>query len=170
MKTNNDKNCDRHFYQILNRNIIQNTINEAKNSKRKRKNFNLHELNDSVQRFINVIEPDSYVRPHRHLNPPKIECFVVIEGNCTVVLFDDIGKINHCITIDRNINYGIDIKPGIWHTIISNQIGTILFEVKNDPYVPICQEDYPSWAPDENDLLHEDYFNELKQKIRNLIE
>ena len=35
-------------------------------SPRQRKNHNLHQESDLVQRFLNVLQPGTYVRPHRH--------------------------------------------------------------------------------------------------------
>ena len=40
---------------------------QAANSPRRRKNHNLHQESDLVQRFLNVLQPGTYVRPHRHL-------------------------------------------------------------------------------------------------------
>ena len=34
-------------------------------SPRRRKNHNLHQESDLVQRFLNVLQPGTYVRPHR---------------------------------------------------------------------------------------------------------
>ena len=60
-------------------------------SPRRRANHNLHpELADPVQRFLNAMEPGTYVRPHRHMAPePKWELFVVLDGE--VVVHDAAG-------------------------------------------------------------------------------
>ena len=39
---------------------------EARQHPRLRLNHNLHQEQDQVQRFLNVLQPGSYVRPHRH--------------------------------------------------------------------------------------------------------
>ena len=46
-----------------------------------------HEFDEHVQRMLNAVEPGSYVRPHRHVNPVKPEAFVVLRGSVLVVRF-----------------------------------------------------------------------------------
>ncbi|MGB7416110.1 MAG: WbuC family cupin fold metalloprotein, partial [Thermosynechococcaceae cyanobacterium] len=50
---------------------------------RLRKNFNFHDLPEVVQRFLNVMQPGTYVRPHRHLRSETengFEFFLVLQG------------------------------------------------------------------------------------------
>ena len=52
-------------------------------SPRQRKNHNLHQESDLVQRFLNVLQPGTYVRPHRHRREQSgagFECFVMLQG------------------------------------------------------------------------------------------
>jgi cupin fold WbuC family metalloprotein len=41
-------------------------------------NYNFHQAEDCLQRFLNAIEPESYIRPHRHINPEREEIFLLI--------------------------------------------------------------------------------------------
>lgn len=50
----------------LNQELLDNIANRARSSPRLRQNYNFHELSEKVQRFINVLQPGTYVRPHRH--------------------------------------------------------------------------------------------------------
>ena len=64
--------------EIIDRKILEVLTEEAQNSERKRKNKNYHEgESDPVQRMLNAFEPDTYVRPHTHLNPDKREVFII---------------------------------------------------------------------------------------------
>ena len=66
----------------------------ASASSRLRMNYNFHSsANDSAQRFLNVLLRGTYIRPHRHLVPPKFESFLVLEGEADVLLFDNDGRI-----------------------------------------------------------------------------
>ena len=56
--------------------ILTETSERAKASPRLRMNYNFHDLADPVQRMLNAIEPESYIRPHRHFNPAKMEFFL----------------------------------------------------------------------------------------------
>src|SRR5580658_9446982 len=63
-------------------------------SPRLRMNYNFHSgPADNPHRFLNVLLRGTYIRPHRHLAPPKSESFLVLEGMADVILFDDEGEI-----------------------------------------------------------------------------
>jgi hypothetical protein len=63
---------------------------EAAASPRRRKNRNFHPRDDHPgHRLLNAMQPDSYIPPHRHLDPNKDETFVVLRGSIGVVIFDD---------------------------------------------------------------------------------
>ena len=67
--------------KIITRHTLDELTKNAEREARKRKNLNLHEnLADSCQRLFNAVEPNSYIRPHRHTDPPKPECFIGIRG------------------------------------------------------------------------------------------
>jgi cupin fold WbuC family metalloprotein len=75
--------------------IINEKSDKAKTSKTKRCNHNFHKrYSDPIQRFLNAVEPDSYLRPHRHEDPDKTEIFLAIKGRVLIVEFDDNGSIS----------------------------------------------------------------------------
>ncbi len=150
---------------VLTRELVVELIDLARGSKRLRKNYNFHNLTDNVQRMLNAIEPDSYVRPHRHLNPPKVEMFILLKGKASVVIFDDQGEIMQCILLDGTNNKGVDVPVGAWHTIISLESGTVIFEVKDGPYIQADDKDFAKWAPEEGETGVQRYWNELKDKV-----
>jgi len=154
------------YFQLINQSLISETALNAQNSDRKRKNFNLHQLDDTIQRFLNAIEPESYVRPHRHMHPPKIECFIALKGSFTVVIFDDNGEILDTCVIGGKDNIGIDVKLGMWHTVFSNESGSVFFEVKEGPYNPMSDKDFAVWAPAENEAQSKDYWFKLKERVK----
>ena len=150
-------------YIVADQKLLDKLSEEASNSKRLRKNFNFHQLEDVVQRFLNALEPDTYVRVHRHLNPPKHECFMVIRGSFALILFDDIGNNPEVIILDQFSNRGIDLQPGIWHTVISLEKGSIFFETKDGPYNPLNDKDFAAWAPEEGTPESKELLNKWKK-------
>ena len=58
----------------------------------------------------------TYITSHRHRDPPKSESFLVLEGELAFFIFDDAGQITSTIILGRDA-VGIDIQPGVWHTI-----------------------------------------------------
>src|SRR5580700_9577920 len=63
-------------------------------SPRLRMNHNFHSgPSDNPHRFLNVLLRGTYIRPHRHANPPKSESFLVLEGAADVIIFDNDGAV-----------------------------------------------------------------------------
>ena len=127
---------------------------QAAASPRRRANLNLHPmLADPVQRFLNAMEPGTYVRPHRHVTPdPKWELFVAMSGAIAVLLFDDAGTVVERITVAANgAVRAIEVPAGAWHTVVVLEPGTVLFEFKQGPYAAVSDKDFAGWAPAEGD-------------------
>ncbi len=123
---------------------------QAKSSERKRKNFNYHPtFSDPINRMLNAVEPGSYIQPHKHENRDKREVFILIKGKMVVVFFDDEGKIIDHIILDNQENFGVEIPPSVWHTLISLESGTVVYEVKDGPYSPDDDKNFATWAPKE---------------------
>jgi len=77
--------------QCLNQELFDAVAAEARRSPRLRRNHNLHAEPELVQRFLNVMQPGTYVRPHRHLRPTPgegFECFLVLQGAMGLLLLD----------------------------------------------------------------------------------
>jgi len=121
----------------------------ASSEERLRKNFNFHtDLNDTLHRFLNAMEPGTYIAPHRHVNPDKEETVVILRGSLMIFLFDDTGKVTGRYLLNREKgDLGIDIEPGLWHCSVSLEPGTIIFEVKRGPFMPLADDCLAPWAP-----------------------
>ena len=77
----------------LDRALLDAVVAEAQRSPRRRMNRNFHPHDDHpAHRLLNAIEPDSYVRPHRHLDPLKDETILCVKGRLGCILFDDSGR------------------------------------------------------------------------------
>jgi cupin fold WbuC family metalloprotein len=126
---------------------------EARNSPRGRKNRNFH--SDDAQpghRLLNAIEPDSYIMPHRHLDPNKGETMVVLRGALGLVTFDDDGKVVEAVKVSAGgTPLGMDIPSGTWHTVFALEPGTVFLEAKAGPYLPLTADEKATWAPAEGD-------------------
>jgi cupin fold WbuC family metalloprotein len=122
----------------------------ASASPRRRKNHNFHPRDDSVcHRLLNAMEPDSYVPPHRHLDPEKDETFVVLRGRFGVVTFDDAGTVLGAQVLEPGATVGVTLPAGTWHSIVALAPGSVFLEAKAGPYVPLAGEEKAAWAPTE---------------------
>lgn len=98
------------------------------------------------------MEPGTYIQPHKHENPDKTEYFFALRGRIAVFEFDASGEIKDCIILDPNKgNFGIEIAPGTYHSLISLESGSVAFEVKKGPYELATAKDFAIWAPAEGE-------------------
>jgi cupin fold WbuC family metalloprotein len=141
--------------KILTASAITDLTAAAADSPRLRCNLNLHpQLSDPIQRLFNAIEPESYVRPHCHSDPPRWEVFVAIRGSAVVLTFDDSGAVSQRTVIGPSEPAAaVEIPGEVWHTVASLAPGTVLFELKPGPYSPLQDKDFATWAPAEGDPI-----------------
>jgi cupin fold WbuC family metalloprotein len=123
----------------------------AADTPRRRQHLNLHsDYADPCQRLFNAVEPGSYIRPHRHADPPKPEFFLAVCGRFVLLLFDDAGTVTRAVHLAPDGPYvAVDVPAGTWHTIVALEPGSVFFEAKPGPYVALSDKDFPSWAPAE---------------------
>jgi len=152
---------------LLDAALLAPTLNEAQAAPRRRKNLNLHASADApAQRFFNAMEPDSYVRPHRHLDAGKEESLLVVRGSVGVFEFDDDGTVIRAARASAGGDtFGIHVPLGVWHSLVALEPGTVFLEVKGGPYVPFSPEDFAPWAPAEGDARAADFIAMLRSKL-----
>ena len=136
---------------------------ESTQNDRGRLNINLHDdLSDPFQRMVVAIQPDSYVIPHRHSNPAKPECFVVLKGVIGLIVFDELGGIVRAIRLGPNEeNQVCDLAAGTYHTAIALEPNSVFLEAKPGPYSPISPQDVPTWAPSSDSATVREYQKKL---------
>ena len=152
--------------KTIHKELINETVAKAKLNKRLRINYNFHETYDAiVQRMLNAIEPGTYVQPHKHEDPDKAEVFIILTGKALIVEFDDTGEvISYNVIAAGGNNFGSEIAPRTWHSIVSLESGTVVYEVKDGPYSPLTDKNFAKWAPKEGDENCSHYLNELLKK------
>lgn len=150
--------------------LINDKARDARQSDRKRDIHIFHTGDqDPLQRMLNAIQPGSYIPPHRHHSPPKSESIVLLQGALAYVSFDDDGTPQeaHFTMLDvKRGTHGLDIRPGVWHTILALDPDTVIFEVKPGPYDPPPDKGFAPWAPPENSPVATKYLMELEDRFR----
>jgi len=136
----------------------------AQASPRRRKNRNFHPADDfPAHRLLNAIEPDSYIAPHRHLDPCKDETMIVLRGALGLVIFDDAGVVaRNALLQAGGVCRGVDIPHGTWHTLVALESGTVFLEAKAGPYLPLVPAERAAWAPAEGEVAAADYLGKLR--------
>jgi cupin fold WbuC family metalloprotein len=152
---------------------------EAAASPRRRKNRNFHATDGHpAHRLLNAMQPDSYIPPHRHLDPNKDETFVVLRGALGVAMFDDAGEVLRMVKVGpaalcvpgnplrgQATAIGVDIAHGAWHTAVALEPDTVFLEAKAGPYVPFAVDEKAPWAPAENTPGAAPYLAALKARM-----
>ncbi|WP_434630993.1 WbuC family cupin fold metalloprotein [Chromobacterium sp. CV08] len=118
---------------------------------RLRAHHNVHaELDDSIQRLAIAMEPDTYVRPHRHPGSPEL--LIVLSGALDWIEFDAAGET---VVGRHRLGDGgarvFEMPENTWHSVVSLAPGTVVFEVKRGPYLPLPEADVAAWAPAEGE-------------------
>jgi cupin fold WbuC family metalloprotein len=151
--------------KIITHEVLDRLSLEASGSERLRKNLNLHDdYADPCQRLFIAMEPGTYVRPHRHTDPPKPECFMAVRGKMALLVFDDDGQVKQVIPFgDGCDTLAIDLPAGQWHSIIVLDKGSIFFETKPGPYMAMSDKDFAPWAPAEGSPDVDKYVSALTE-------
>ncbi len=129
--------------------LIDKVVEQARTSPRLRMNYNFHpELSDPVQRLLNVLEPWTYIRPHKHTT--KEESFVLLRGTVLAVAFNDDGTIrDHAVLSQSTGVLGIEFEENCFHMLTSLETGSAVFEIKEGPFVPHTEGSSAPWSPRE---------------------
>lgn len=137
--------------KIIDSALLDATQQRARQSVRLRANHNLHpELTDPIQRMLNAFEPGTYVRPHRHANPDRWELFLILRGALDLLTFDDHGRVTARVALQTHGPVmGFEIPPAAWHSVVCKETGTMVYESKTGPYLPLPEQDVGIWAPAE---------------------
>ena len=149
---------------VLNRALLENAIAYSRQSPRKRVIQPFHRAeSETLHRMFNAVQPESYIRPHRHREPPKAEAWIVLRGSVAFFTFEDDGRIREIVGLGRDGDaFGVDLVPGIFHTFIALEPDTVIFEVKDGPYVAATDKAFAPWAPAEGTPEAVTYMQQLR--------
>lgn len=152
---------------LIDRALLDRVSEAARASPRRRKNYNFHPTEaHASSRLLNAIEPDSYVRPHRHLESTKDETLIAVRGRLGVVFFDDAGNVTgHAVISPEGEAIGANIPDGVYHTVLALEPGSIFFEAKAGPYRPLTEEEKAPWAPAEGAPEAREFLERMRKII-----
>lgn len=145
----------------------------ARAAPRRRMNLNVHRsADDACQRLFNAVEPESYIRPHRHAQPALAETLVAVRGAFLLVEFDEAGGITDAVRLaapgsphHAEAATVVELSPGTWHTVLAFESGAIFFEAKAGPYDPNAPRDFAPWAPEEGDPAAAAWWQALRDRV-----
>jgi len=147
--------------------LINEVSKKAKEAARRRINYNFHKsYDDTLQRMLNAAEPGTYIRPHKHENPDKTEIFIILRGSVAMVEFDDAGQpTDHVILDPQKGAKAVEVAPGKWHSFITLKTGSVLYEVKDGPYIQMTDKNFAPWAPPEGTKEASEFNERILRKL-----
>jgi cupin fold WbuC family metalloprotein len=147
--------------------LLEEVCAEAADNPRRRRNRNFHPTDDHpAHRLLNAMQPDSYIPPHRHLDPDKDETFVVLRGLLGLLVFDDAGGVVQAVEVGAGATaIGVDIPHGTWHAAVALEADTVFLEAKAGPYLPLTAAERAPWAPAENSPQAAAYLASLRRSL-----
>ncbi|MBQ5981192.1 MAG: WbuC family cupin fold metalloprotein [Prevotella sp.] len=121
--------------KIIDEQLISEVVAQAKKSPRLRMNYNFHQsLSDKCHRFLNALEIGTQIPVHHHVT--KDETFIILKGKVRVNTYNDNGEIIDSIVLSTESGrYGVDIPKNTWHGLECLESGSVIFEVKEGPFV-----------------------------------
>ena len=122
--------------------LLDRLTEEAKASPRLRVNYDLrNSAEDGSQRMLNAIEPGSVLPIHRHRKTS--ETMVCLRGKLMVEYYEEQERT--CTEVIELSPKGpvmaLNIPAGQWHTVHSEESGTVILECKDGPYEALGEED-----------------------------
>ena len=141
--------------QLINKDLLSDLHEKAKNSERLRQNFDLRTTTeDTSQRMLNALEVGTKVPIHRHLKTS--ETVICLEGCLDWVFYEELPNMDaggpvhdgeraadetnfrettRFRVCPREGTFGIQVPLGAWHSVVVHEPSTIL-EAKDGVYAP----------------------------------
>ena len=138
---------------------------KARIAPRRRTHLNFHPSDGfPAHRLLVAMEPETYVRPHRHSAPQKDETLVALRGRFGLLLFSETGEITRQAILSPDGEFsGVDIPAGTFHSAIALEPGCVILESNAGPYEPATDKEWAPWAPPEDDPGGAAYLKEMRR-------
>ncbi len=120
---------------------------------------------DTLQEMLIAMVRGRYIRPHAHRG--KSESLHMVEGELTVVLFGNDGRIQRLVDLSANGSQDLyyRLAAPTFHTVVLRTQLAVFHETTNGPFIP-SDVDFPIWSPDERDSIGASaFFDQLLEDV-----
>ena len=126
---------------IIDEKILNELSAQAKANPRLHQSLDLRtSQDDNSQRMLNALEPGTIMPIHRHRNTS--ETMVLVRGKLIERFYDNNGNITDEFVMEPCGQYPmVQIEKGQWHSLEVLEEGSVIFEAKDGPYVPLKPSD-----------------------------
>lgn len=146
---------------------IERGIAASRGSRRRRIILPLHRRQEApVQRMVNFLQPDTYIRPHLHPREDATESITMMQGRICFLVFDEEGSIEQMIPLGgEGEPRVIDLEPRVWHSFLVMEDDTVIFESKMGPYDTERDKTFAAWSPEEGTDEAMAWIREMKRQM-----
>lgn len=141
--------------QVVSSSLIKRLVKMASESPNGRAQWSLageQRERELIQSIVNAIQPESYMRPHKHENPDKTEIVTILKGRVALVYFNEDGSIFQTVFLEEVGPVDtVRTPPGIYHTSVSLEKDSAILSVIQGPYDKQTHKQPAPWAPAEED-------------------
>ena len=129
---------------IIDQLFLEKLTVQAKESQRKRIHYDLRDsVEDTSQRMLNAIEPETVIPIHRHtMTSETVTC---VRGRVCEILYKECnGQLHEVLCCELSPDGDtplIQVPMGVWHTCRSLESGSVILEFKNAKYDPLHTEE-----------------------------
>ena len=118
----------------------------AENSVRKRAHKVMHKSGSFENAVFNVMLAESYMTPHLHPGPEKIEHIHLVEGRIGIIYFNDDGNVEYTCILEQSMKI-LEVVPAFtWHTYVILDKFSITYETMDGVYDPLTWKTLAPWA------------------------
>jgi len=141
-------------------------IERSRSSRRRRAPLPLH-ADDYAgpQALINAIQPDSYMRPHRHDGD---EIWIPVRGHVKLVTFEETGIIMDIFSLfplSRDGYVFTQVPEGVYHSAFAVDRDSVFGNISQGPFDKTAYKEFATWAPDEEDrTAGASFLTDLKER------
>jgi len=109
--------------------------------------------------ILNVVLPDSYIRPHKYENSHTPDTLEALEGVLELFIFDDEGVVTDTTLVSRK--KVVKIPTNTWHTVVA--LTPCAFSEAKREFGK--KEIFAPWAPEEGTPEGGIYLEELRKVV-----
>ena len=121
--------------------LLDNLTAQAQASPRLRMNMDLRDsAEDQSQRMLNALEPGTVLPIHRHRLTS--ETVAILRGRAVQWLYDADDNVTEKVLLEvGGAIPAMSVEKGQWHRLECLESGTVILEMKDGAYEPICPAD-----------------------------
>jgi cupin fold WbuC family metalloprotein len=141
----------------------------SEKSPRRRRHRNLHDTNDSIQRILRVLEPQTYMQPHRHLGEAPFRLFVLLRGRVGFVFFNENGMTESATLLHHEVgDYALEVPGDQYFSLVGLEPNSAMLEVREGPIQKDTRQHLAGF-PDELEYLTQGPQSDIGRRVESLL-